>query len=89
MKLTLTDAELRELRLRYNAAYAAYQSCVMAMNEAIISGQKPTPELLENESKALRELTEARAKLLRGLAGRANDDDDLATGQGGPVFDAT
>jgi len=88
MKLTLTDAELRELRLRYNAAYAAYQGCVIAINEAIISGQKPTPELLENESKALRELTEARAKLLRGLAGRANDD-DLATGQGGPVFDAT
>ena len=70
----ITDAALRELRLKYNAAYAAYQSCVMALNEAVISGKKPKPELLQNEAAALRELTDARGKLLRALAGLANDD---------------
>jgi len=67
----ITDAALRELRLRYNAAYSAYQSCVMALNEAIMSGQ--SAELLE--AKSLRELTESRAKLLRGIAGLVFDHD--------------
>ena len=69
----ITDTELRALRLKYNAAYAAYQSCVMALNEAVMSGKKPTPSLLENEAAALRELTDARGKLLSDLAGLAND----------------
>jgi hypothetical protein len=68
MRVIITEAELRDLRLRYNAAYAAYQSCVMALNEAILSGATPTDQLLENEAKALRELTESRANLLRALA---------------------
>jgi len=71
---TITDAALRELRLRYNAAYSAYQSCVRALNEAIISGKTITPELVEHEAQSLRELTEARANLLRGVVGQANDD---------------
>ncbi len=63
--------DLRELRLRYNAAYAAYaayQSCVLALSEAEMSGKKPSPELLKNETAALGESTDARAKLLAGMA---------------------
>jgi len=66
----VTDERLRELRLRYNAAYTAYQSCVLALNEAAMSGKPPSNTLLENEAKALRELTEARAKLLAAMADR-------------------
>ena len=64
----MTQDKLRELRLKYNAAYTAYQSCVLALNEAAMAGTKPSPELLENEAKALRELTEARRALLVGMA---------------------
>ncbi len=67
----VTDERLRELRQRYNAAYTAYQSCVLALNEAIASGKGPTPALLENEAAALHELTDARAKLLAAIGGLA------------------
>lgn len=62
------EANLRELRLRYNAAYTAYQSCVMALNEVAMSGQPASKLLLENEANALRELTEARGQLLAAMA---------------------
>jgi hypothetical protein len=62
------EADLRELRLRYNAAYTAYQSCVMALNEAAISGREPAATLLQNEAKALRELGEARGQFLAAMA---------------------
>jgi hypothetical protein len=68
----ITDAALRESRLKYNAAYTAYQSCVIALNEAAMSGKKPSPELLKKESTALRELTEARSRLLAAMAELAN-----------------
>ena len=58
--------------MRYNAAYTAYQSCVLALNEAATSGNAPTPELLKNEAASLRELTEARANLLTALAEQGN-----------------
>ena len=74
LTMAISDATLRELRLKYNAAYAAYQSCVMALNEAVLSGSRPTPELLENEGNSLRELTETRAKLLRALIELTNGD---------------
>ena len=45
----------------------------MALNEVVMSGTKPTPGLLENEAAALRELTDARGKLLSALTGLAND----------------
>ena len=70
---SIADAELRALRLRYNAAYSAYQSCVMALNEAVISGVLASPELLKNEAAALRELTDARGKLLDAMAAAANE----------------
>jgi hypothetical protein len=59
--MAFSEAELRELRQRYNAAYTAYQSCVDALTEMGLRGEKPSPELLEKEAKALRDLNEARA----------------------------
>jgi hypothetical protein len=69
---TVTESELRELRLRYNAAYAAYQSCLLAMNEAVMSGQAASSALLKNEAEALRELTGARGDLLAAMTAAAN-----------------
>jgi hypothetical protein len=66
----ISEVQLREIRHRYNAAYTGYQSCVIALNQAAAGNVSET--LLENEEKALRELTDARANLLaaiRELAG--------------------
>jgi hypothetical protein len=63
-----TEATLRDLRMRYNAAYSAYQSCLIALNEAAMSGQPPSKDLLEKEADALAELNEARAKLIAAIA---------------------
>jgi hypothetical protein len=56
-----TEEQLLELRLRYQSAYTAYQSCVDALTEVSIRGERPDPELLRQEAQALRELNEARA----------------------------
>ena len=57
---------LRTLRLKYKAAYEAYQCC--ARSHAGVNGDKPSADLLEKETAALRHLTEARAKLLAAMA---------------------
>ena len=57
----ITDVALRQLRQIYNTAYSAYQSCVLALNEAATLGKPASPELLVNEAAALRVLTDARA----------------------------
>ena len=57
----MTEEKLRELRLQYQAAYTAYQSCVDALTALSFKGERPSAELLENEAKALRTLNEARA----------------------------
>lgn len=54
--------------MRYKTAYEAYQSCVKALTEASHDGGKPSQELLEKESKAISQLTEARAALLAAMA---------------------
>jgi hypothetical protein len=61
------EADLRELRMRYNAAYSAYQSCLIAINEAAATGQPASKALLENEANALRELNEARGNLIAAM----------------------
>ena len=63
-----SEADLRALRLRYNAAYSAYQSCVIAINEAAMSGQPASKQLLDNVAQALRDLNEARGALLAAMA---------------------
>lgn len=63
-----TEAALRELRLRYEASYSAYRSCVRDLTEAAMSGVTPSADLLTKEADALRQLSEARAKLLAAMA---------------------
>jgi hypothetical protein len=63
-----TEAVLQELRMRYHAAYTAYQACVRAVTEATMSGAVPSPTLLEQEAKALNALTQLRAKVLAAMA---------------------
>jgi len=53
--------------MRYNAAYSAYQSCLIAINEAAASGLTPSKALLANEANALRELNEARGNLIAAM----------------------
>jgi hypothetical protein len=57
----ISEAELRVLRQKYQAAYTAYQSCVDALAALAAKRETPSAELLEKEGKALRELNEARA----------------------------
>jgi hypothetical protein len=64
----LSEADMRTLRMRYNAAYAGYQSCVLSLNEAAMAGQSPSQELFNSEAAALCELTEARGQLLAAMA---------------------
>jgi hypothetical protein len=64
--MAVSEATLRDVRLRYKAAYSASQNCVRLRSVA------PCPELLHLEAKALRELTEARAKMLAAIAGLHN-----------------
>jgi hypothetical protein len=59
---------LQELRMRYQAAYSAYQACVRAVTEATMSGSVPSPTMLEQEAKALGALTKLRANLLAAMA---------------------
>jgi hypothetical protein len=66
-----SEADLRALRLRYNAAYSAYQACLIAVNEAALSGQGASSDLLKKEAEALRELTDARGQLLAAMVATA------------------
>jgi hypothetical protein len=65
---------LRDLRQRYNTAYAAYKSCVDAMTELCFKGEKPSADLLEKEAKALRELNGARTAYRNALLDTAFSD---------------
>ena len=68
-----TSTDLQALRMKYNAAYTAYRSCVEALSNGSMAGEAPSPELLEKEANALRELTRARAKLLAAMGELADD----------------
>jgi len=67
----VSETVLQELRMRYNAAYAAYQACVRAVSEAAMSGSLASPALLEREAQALSALNKARATLMAAMAGAA------------------
>jgi len=64
--MAVSEVTLLDARLRYKAAYSASENCVRLRSAA------PCPELLQLEAKALRELTEARAKMLAAIAGLHN-----------------
>ena len=54
--------------MRYKAVFTAHQDCVRALNEASMSGEPTTPELLAKETKARQELADTRAALLAAMA---------------------
>ena len=58
----ISDAELVDLRLRYEAAYDAYQASVFALQQACRPGDEPAPQLLTRHAETLRRLNEARAR---------------------------
>jgi hypothetical protein len=62
-----TNATLRARRLRYNAALAAHQSSARALNEALASGKRASPEMIRDEAKARAELERARTALLEAM----------------------
>jgi hypothetical protein len=63
-----SEAALQDLRMRYRAAHAAYQACVRAVTEATMSGDLPSPTMLEREARALAALTKLRTSLLAAMA---------------------
>src|SRR5687767_3378576 len=67
----VAEAALQELRMRYRAAYTAYQACSRALTEAATSGAIPSPMLLEQEAKALAVPTKTRADLLAAMSAAA------------------
>jgi hypothetical protein len=69
-----TETALHELRMRYQAAYTAYQGCVRAVTEATMSGTVPSAALLEQEAKALGALAALRASLLAAMTDAAAAD---------------
>jgi hypothetical protein len=60
--MSATEAELVDLRLRYEAAYDAYQGCLQALEESERRRERPSPQLLALEPCALNELNEARRR---------------------------
>jgi hypothetical protein len=67
-----SEAALQDLRMRYRTAHAAYQACVRAVTEATMSGERPSPTLLEREARALAALTKLRTNLLAAMAEHAD-----------------
>jgi hypothetical protein len=65
----VSDALLQELRMRYNASYAAYQACVRAVSEVTMSGTFASATLLEQEANARGALSKARAALMAAMVG--------------------
>ena len=58
----------QSLRLTYNAALTAHQDCARAVRLAVIEGLDPSHAVVEAETKARRQLDEARHKLLGGMS---------------------
>ena len=74
--MPITDAELVEFRLRYEAAYDAYQSCRLALDEVWRRGDRPSAQMLERHATTLRELNKQRARYRDALMQVAFLEDD-------------
>lgn len=72
----ISDAELIDLRLRYESAYDAYQGCIFALEEALRRGDQPPPELQARHAETLHRLNEERARYRDALVQAAFLSDD-------------
>ena len=72
----ISDAELIDLRLRYETAYDAYQGCVFALEEAWRRGDQPAAQLVARHAETLRRLNEERARYRDALVRAAFLSDD-------------
>ena len=72
----ITDAQLVDLRLKYEAAFIAYQSCVLALEEVSRAGEMPQAQLLERHAAALRDLNVERTRYRDALVQVAFLSDD-------------
>ena len=75
---TTSDAELVDLRLRYETAYDAYQTCAFALEEAWRHGDEPAPDLLARHRETLPHLNGERARYREALVQAAFLSDDAA-----------
>ena len=72
----------QQLQTQYAMAYLTYWDCMKTLSRATSRFDRPSRELLDNEAKAHRELTEARARYLAALAEAANEEHRLERGPG-------
>jgi hypothetical protein len=76
--MPITDAQLGDLRLKYEAAYGAYESSVLALEAIWRNGETPPTQLLERHAAALRYLDAERARFRDALMQVAFLEDDSA-----------
>jgi hypothetical protein len=74
----MTDAQLVDLRLKYETAYGAYRSCVLALEAIWRNGETPPAQLVERHAAALRHLDVERARFRDALMQVAFREDDSA-----------
>jgi hypothetical protein len=74
----VSDAELVDLRLRYESAYDAHQACVFALEVAKRNGDGAAPELLDRHTETLRRLNGERARYRDALVQAAFPSRDAA-----------
>jgi hypothetical protein len=65
--------DLRQLRLRYQAAYHAYQDCMIAI---VLAGNRPAQELLDQQITAFHALAATRYAYGKALVQFCVDNDD-------------
>ena len=67
----MATPEIRELRLKYKAAYTTYMTYVQAVSDASQNGSWPTAEVLKLEDEAFQDLSFLRQALLDALYAHA------------------
>jgi hypothetical protein len=60
--------KLRDLRAKYNAAYAAHNVFAMAIAEFAMAGERPPDLLQDSEKEAARQLAAVTAELRAAMA---------------------
>ena len=77
--IEITETAVRELRLRYQAAHSAYQSCMRALLDPSMESAPLYAELAEYEAKAEQALSDARHNLLVALRAGPNGQTRLSS----------